>query len=217
VSVQTLPDGSLEIRESFRILRLLCLACALIALLLFILMFGGGYGESAKAGWAALGVAVLCLAGMVVNDRSFRFDATSRMVTWRQENLFRAKHGRIPFADVRDVVVVGERSRDHDNAVGGYATKYGAALVTAAGNIPLSSHHSRREQDFRELAERVREVLGMPMQSQEDEAARLVAAGRMIDAVALIRKRDGVDLATARAAAERLRPKNQTTSETQTR
>ncbi len=206
MTTRTLPDGSLIIEESFRFLRVLSLACAILAGLLFVLIWVGGYGESTKAGWAALGIAVLCLAGMVVNDRSFRFDATSRVVTWRQSNLFRTKHGQLPFSDIKDVVVVGESGRDDDNSVGGYTVRYRAALVTSTGNISLSSYHSRREQEFRKLADKIRDVLAASMASNnEDGAARLVAAGRMIDAVSLIRERDGLDLNAAQAAAQKLR------------
>ena len=108
----------------------------------------------------------------------------------------------MPFSDIRDVVVLAERSRDSDHRVGGYDIRYRAVLVTATGSLPLSSQHASTEGEYRDLAARVREVLALPEKASDsgDEVRRLVAAGRTIDAVSLLRERDGLDLTAARAA-----------------
>lgn len=203
--IQHGADGSLAIRENFRFLRFAAVVCACAAGAIFVLVFVGE-GEPAGAGWAALGVAALCLAGGVVDDRNFRFDAATRKLAWERSNLFRSRRGELPFAEIKDVVVVAQKSRDSDHRVGGYDTRYSAVLVTTAGTMPLSSHHAGSESEYRDLVAKVRKVLALPEKAPDgdDEVRRLIAAGRTIDAVSLVRERDGLDLSAAHAAVRRI-------------
>jgi hypothetical protein len=105
------------------------------------------------------------------------------------------------------VIVTSERSRDSENAVGGYRVSYSAALLTEAGPVPLTGSFGRDQREYQRLADAIFDVLAMPAKaaSAEDEIQRLVAAGRMIEAVTMFRAQSGLGLAEALNRADQLK------------
>lgn len=206
--IRRLPDESLVVQESWMLLRT---GCAMGGILLPLLVALSELGNDPLhpgriAGSLLGGLALLWLAG-VVYDRRLYFDATTKLLTWEQRNWFRSRGGELSFSDIKDVLVTSEWSRDSDHAVGGYNVKYGTILVTETGPIPLTGTFGYDKKDYQQLADTILAVLAMPHRTpeSEDEVSRAIAAGRMIEAVNLIRARKGLGLTEARNLADEIR------------
>lgn len=200
--MQKLNDGTLIIEEGWPVLRA---ACVIGGLLIPAAILWGEYQSgtfrATRMGGALLGAVLLLWVAAVISDLSFRFDAQRRALVWRRRNGFGTRGGEVPFSEIRDVLVTEERSRDDENTVGGYTVRYSALLVTSSGNLALTSTHSSNRADYDDIAATIRAlVLGpVPAVAQDDAATRLVAAGRIIDAVSVLRVQQGLGLAEAHA------------------
>ncbi len=208
MKITRLPNESLEIQERWAFLKT---GCAIGAVLLPVVIVLAELNEDSmrlgRLAGGALGTILLLWIAAVLKDRRFFFDAAEKLLTWDQRNWFGSQGGRIPFSDIKQVLVTSQRTRDSDHRVGGYDVNYGAILVTGAGTIPLTGTHSSSKQEYERLAEAVLAVLSRPDNTPktEDEVAGLIAAGRMIDAVALIRAEKGLGLLEARELAAEIK------------
>jgi len=218
MKITRLPNESLEIQERWTLLKT---GCAIGGILLPVLIVVAEINsDSMRAGRIAggtLGTILLLWVAAVVNDRHFLFDAAQKVLTWEQKNWFRSRGGHVPFSDIKQVLVKTQRTRDNDHTVGGYGVNYSAILVTGAGTIPLTSSHSSDKREYEKLAETILAVLSLPDKTPntEDEVAGLIAAGRMIDAVALIRAEKGLGLLEARELAAEIKRAQETSNKGQ--
>ena len=200
------PDRGLVIHESFRFLRAGSVVCAALAAVV------GGFlwiqspdilRETKGIGWGAVAVGLFCAVGLAVDDRRFVFDAPRRTVTWHRRNAFRSCGGEIHFAQIRDVVITTEHASDDGGSRG--AVRHGVALVTTSGTVPLTSTFGRDPREFQRVADAALDVLASQGNVARPGVEQLVAAGRIIDAVAWLRRERGLDLAAARAVIEELK------------
>ncbi len=141
---------------------------------------------------------VLCAFGAVLlfrRDR-FAFDATNRRLRWRKWSLATASSGEIAFDDIIDVAMESMNTSD------GRGT-YRVALRTADGSIPLTETYSGHVDDWHQLAERIRAIVGLTGERPAGgDTDALLAQGRKIDAVRQIRETEDLDLTPARARVE---------------
>jgi hypothetical protein len=202
---EKLPNGSLVIQERWTLLRA---TCASAAFLLPVVVFLAASVEG-SLGWqrlvgSALGSMLLLAIAAIVQDRRFVFDPSTRTMTWEQRNWFRSRGARLPFSDIKDVVVPFSRETDLES--NRRRNHYTAMLVTTTGQIPLTATSSMRKQEYVDLADAVLAILSRPHeQSAGAEIDRLIAAGRTIDAIALVRAQQGLGLAEARALVETIK------------
>lgn len=203
---EKLPNGSLVIRESWPFLRA---ACVTAACLLPAIVFLAAFAED-SLGWqklvgTALGSLLLCAIAAVVDERRFVFDPSIRTMTWEQRNWLRSRGGQLPFSEIKDVVVPFSRETDLESRR--RRNHYTAMLVTTAGQIPLTGTSSIRKQEYVDLADAVLAILSQPQGRSAGgaEIDRLVAAGRTVDAIALVRAQKGLGLAEARALVDKIR------------
>ena len=201
------PDDSLEIQERWTLLKTGCVIGGMLLPVLIILAeINGDSTHGGRIAGGVLGTIFLLWLAAFVRDRRFFFDAAQKMLVWEQRNWFGAQGGRLPFSEIRQVLVTSQRNRDNESSVGGYGVQYSAILVTDTGTIPLTGSHSSNKQEYEGLVATILSVLTLPHRTpkSEDEIGGLIAAGRMIDAVALIRARKGLDLSQARELAEEI-------------
>lgn len=141
---------------------------------------------------------VLCAFGAVLlfrRDR-FAFDATNRRLRWRKWSLAKASSGEIAFDDIIDVAMESMNTSD------GRGT-YRVALRTPDGSIPLTETYSGHVDDWRELAGRIRTIVGLAGERAADgDTDALLAQGRKIDAIRQLRETEGLDMTPARARVE---------------
>lgn len=202
---EKLPNGSLLIQERWALLRATCVSAAFLlpAAVLLAASAEGSLGWQKLAGSALGSMLLLGIAG-VVEDRRFVFDPSTRTMTWEQRNWLRSRGARLPFSDIKDVVVPFSRETNLDS--GRRRNHYTAMLVTTTGQIPLTATSSIRKQEYVDLADAVLAILSKPHEglAGETEIDRLIAAGRTIDAIALVRAQQGLGLAEATARVDEI-------------
>lgn len=205
--MQKLNDGSLVIEEGWPVLRAACvIGGILIPAAILWGEYQSGVFRATRLGGALLGAVLPLWVAAVISDLSFRFDARRRVLVWCRRNGFGARGGELPFSEIRDVLVAEERSRDDENTVGGYTVRYSALLVTSGGNLALTGTHSSSREDYDDIAAAIRALVHgtVPAVAQSDEVTRLVAAGRLIDAVSVLRAQQGLGLTEARMAVDEI-------------
>lgn len=203
---EKLPNGSLVIRESWTLLRATCVSAAVLlpAVVFLAASVEGSLGWQRVAGSALGSMLLLGIAG-IVEDRRFVFDPSIRTMTWERRNWLRSRGGRLPFSEIKDVVVPFSREADLES--NRRRSHYTAMLVTTAGQIPLTATSSIRRQEYVDLADAVLAILSGPHEGLAGgaEIDRLIAAGRTIDAIALVRAQKGLGLAQATALVEKIK------------
>ncbi len=131
------------------------------------------------------------------------FDKTRRTCRVRRLDVLRLTHRRLAFDDIVDVRIEIDRSHDPDGLA------YRLSLSTASAVIPLAATYERGFERYSGMREAVLDAVFKTAQrpSAEDPINDLVKAGRVIDAVAIIRMREGLNLTEARARVAELQRK----------
>jgi len=212
MKVRNLPDDCLELSESKPLVRW---ACAAFAVLLPALVLCGAWLEG-WPGWervlgAGVGAVATALVAAVLQDWRFLFDPRRRTLTWRRRNWFRDRRGVMPFADIQDVVVSSQLEADSESP-SVRCWQYSLTLATRAGPFQLTQTSSADKEEYEALAAEVRAVLGEPQReapkvddlSDEAQVAKLLSVGQKLAAIALLRERQGLGLAEAKARVEQI-------------
>lgn len=204
MTIDPLPDGSLLVKETWRVMRAACAVAAVLipATVLWVAWVEGAIGWR-QLGGAALGLILPGGIALVLADRRFRFDAATRTLSWETTSWTRRRHGQVPFGDIHSVVVSFTMESDDDS--GRRHPRFTATLMTRSGPLLLTGSSGSHKPDFDALADCVRAVVGLPVADADAAVQQLVSAGRMVEAVTLLRAQRGIDLATARALVEQMR------------
>jgi hypothetical protein len=151
-----------------------------------------------------LGAAATCLAVAVVflETARFEFASASRMITWRRRWALRERAGTIPFAAVQSVVV--ERPMGDDGTPSRRIT-----LRTNDGVVVPMTIGYRPDPDdaMLQMANRIRGFIGLHSdQASMQDVEALAAGGRTIDAIRVLREREGLSLTEAKQRVDELKP-----------
>ncbi len=193
--------GVIVIRERWTVMRLAFLAGAALVPGLLALCPAGACSAREWGGGLVL-AAVLGAIGFLVEDQEVRFDPGARRVAWLRRRVVGARTDHIPFADIRDVLVRPETTRDAGDRRA--HTTWWLELVTSTTTHRLTRQGAFHAEEFATVAALLRAVLGLPA-PQPDAIARLAAAGHVLEAVALARREQGLSLEDATAMVEQLR------------
>lgn len=130
------------------------------------------------------------------------FDKVGRICAIRRFDVLRVKRTQIAFADIVDVRVEIEPMPDNPASI-----SCRLSLVTASAVIPLTASYEPDQDRYNAMRDAVLEVVFKDRRkpAARDPVRMLVKEGRMIDAVAILRIRDGLDLTTASARVDELR------------
>lgn len=212
MKIRKLPNGSLELSESWPLARWACAALAVLlpALALLGVWLGGWSGLQQPFGIAVVTIAAALVAA-VLQDWHFRFDPHRRTLTWRRRNWFRDRRGVLPFADIEKVVVSSQLESDSESP-NVRRWHYSLILATRAGPFPITQSSSAGKEEYEALADRIRAMLGERQgeaseshdQSDEAQVAKLLSVGQKLAAIALLRERQGLGLAEAKARVEQI-------------
>jgi hypothetical protein len=142
------------------------------------------------------------LIALLVPTRCYRFDRAQRQLHWGKASLLTKRSGTISFDAIR--AAVAQPRMDDDNPRT-RRLSYRPVLLTMDGEMPLSNSSSLDADDYSDLLEAVREVVGLDRFDPVGELSDLVRAGRITDAVALLRRRTGTSLVDARREVEKMR------------
>jgi hypothetical protein len=130
------------------------------------------------------------------------FDKSARICSVRRFDVLRVMRMRVAFEDIADVRV--EIAPMPDDAA---VLSCRLSLVTASAIVPLTASYQPDQVRFNAMRDTVLEAVfgDRPRPAALDPVRMLVQEGRIIDAVAILREREGLDLTTASARVDELR------------
>jgi hypothetical protein len=148
------------------------------------------------------GVGFLVFGFAFLRATDVTFDKIERICAIRRFDVVRLARTRLAFEDIVDVRVETEPMPDDARV-----PSCRLSLATASAMVPLTASYQPDQERFNIMRDTVLDaVLGdRPRPAAVDPVRALVKQGRIIDAVAILRKRDGLDLTTAKARVDELR------------
>lgn len=160
----------------------------------------GTRGTDRLVGLLASAATCFLIAIVFLERAWFEFSAATRLVTWRRRWALQARSGSMPFDSIQSVLVerpIGDQGTPSRRVT--LRTRTGEEIPLTVGYRPDGDDAAVR------IAGRIRRVLG-------DDAAMtpvqhvkaLLAAGRTIDAIRLVREAEGLTLAEAKQRVEDL-------------
>jgi hypothetical protein len=130
------------------------------------------------------------------------FDKIDRICAIRRFDVLRVTRTRLAFADITDIRVEIAPMPDD-----GATISCRLSLVTASAVVPLTASYAPDQPRYNAMRDTVLEAVfeDRPRPAALDPVRMLVKEGRIIDAVTILRVRDGLDLTTASARVDELR------------
>ena len=159
----------------------------------------------------------LFCAMMFDRRMTFTFDAMQRVVRWRGKKFFKVESGTIPFDDITDI---GTEATPGSES----GTCFRLTIITREGSVPMAYSYSSRTDAYASLRQQILDFIHpgsyMPSPSPgilssgipadlEPSIRSLLAQGRKIDAVELLRSTQHIGLTDAMS---RINALGQTTS-----
>jgi hypothetical protein len=156
-----------------------------------------------------LGASIFLLFAVIADRRmTFTFDAMQRVVRWRGEKHFKVESGTIQFDDITDI---GTEAWDSDGG-----TCFRLSILTKDGSTPMAYSYGGRTDAYAPLRQPILEFIkpgsyvpsppgilssGIPAEL-ESSIRSLLAQGRKIDAVELLRSTQHIGLTDAMSRIE---------------
>jgi hypothetical protein len=167
-------------------------------------VFIGPRGTDRLAG--LLGAAGTCLlVAIVFLERAwFQFAPATRIVMWRRRWALRQQSGSIPFGSVQSVLV--ERPIGDD----GTPSRRIVMKTSTGEDIPMTvGYRPDADGALLHIASRIRALLGHGTGAMHlDNVRALIAAGKIIDAIRILREEEGLSLLDAKRRIEELTQSN---------
>ncbi|MFZ2300941.1 MAG: hypothetical protein WAW10_03605 [Gallionella sp.] len=172
-----------------------------LALLLYLayLLIRGHSGDERIIGLAGASATCALIFLTSYEKSDFFFDLPSRVLTWSRQRGFFRRNGTVSFAVIERVVLQSCIGNDK------YYPSHRVVLITQNGELPLTVAYEH--DDMNEvIAKRIRSFLSMPPDSLlEDSVESLVESGRNVDAIRLLREKEGISLEEAHDTVARLK------------
>ena len=130
------------------------------------------------------------------------FDKGQRICSLRRLDMWRIKRLSLPFSDIRDIKVEVEPMAGDSQTI---SCRF--SLVTQADVIPLTAAYEPNLERYNKMREVILGMLFSPSRrpAAADPVLDLVTRGQIVAAVALLRKRDGLDLTAAKMRVDEMR------------
>jgi hypothetical protein len=151
---------------------------------------------------ALLAAAVAVFFGLAfLRASDVTFDRSARRARIRRFDVLRFTRRELAFDEITEVRIEIDRTHDPD------AFSYRLSLSTASAAIPLSAAFEPGFDRHATMRDEIQKAVNgdRPWPAQEDPVRALVKQGRIIDAVALLRTRDGLSLSEAHTRVAELR------------
>jgi len=155
-----------------------------------------GVGAAVKHGPAATfwSVPVMVIFGLVfLQATDVTFDAATETCRIRRLGGFRRSVKQVNFADIEDIRI-DSRVFNTDGAV------MCRLSLVAGGNVtPLSAAYEQRPQRYEAMRSSLVQMVfaGRPQPPESDPVRDLIAAGRRMDAIGVLRRRENISLTEA--------------------
>jgi hypothetical protein len=194
------PDGTLVLTHDSSLLAkgLLVVTAVLLATAAYDRQVGN---DSERLLGLLGGAATTLLAGLLLLERSrVRIDPRTRRITWDRRWGLSRRSRVMPFATVTSVEV--ERPLGDE----GVPSRRIVFRLADGSEVPATAgYHADPDGEVVRTAERIRGLLGQNAPSATDAVRALVDAGRVVDAVKLLRESEGVSLTEAKRRLDEIR------------
>jgi hypothetical protein len=156
--------------------------------------------------WSQLVLAALAVAlGLpFLRATDVTFDKIRRTCTLRRFDIIRAMRKQLAFRDIRDIRVDVCPGNDSDDSDG---ISCRLSLVTASGVVPMTVCYEPDLSRHNAMRDMLLDTLfgDSPRPAPVDPILDLVAEGHIVDAIKVLRQRDGLSLTAARARIDEIR------------
>jgi hypothetical protein len=201
VNVEEAADGTVIVSyDGLWLTKVMLTFAALFFIVAGYDVFFSARGTSRLLGLLASAVTCSLVAVVFLETASFRFARAMRTVTWRRRWGLRERSGSIPFASIQAVLV--ERPIGEDGTPSRRIT-----LKTSDGAIIPITVGSRPDSDgsIIQIADRIRALLGHDVaQTQHSQIEALVAAGKVVEAIKVLREEERLTLVEAKQRVDAL-------------
>ena len=204
MNLEEAADGTLVITYDGRgLTKLMLVATALFVGVAGYDVFVGARGTDRLIG--LLASAATCFATSIVflETARFEFSHPTHIVTWRRRWALRERSGSIPFSEIQSVQVerpIGDTGTPSRRVT--LKTKDGSVVPLTVGYRPDA------DDAIVKIADRIRALLGHDAEATaQQDLEGLIAAGKTIDAIRILRERDGLSLTDAKQRVDDLRRK----------
>jgi hypothetical protein len=204
MNIEDTPDGSLRVTYDGRgLTKVMLAATALFAGVAGYDVFVGARGTDRLIGLLASAATCLAIAILFLETADFEFSRPTHLVLWRRRWALRERSGSIPFSEIQSVTVerpLGDTGTPSRRVV--LKTRDGAVVPLTVGYRPDS------DDAILKTAERIRALLGHDAAvTARQDVDDLIAAGKTIEAIRVLREREGLSLGDAKQRVEELRQK----------
>lgn len=166
-------------------------------------VFIGTRGTDRLVGLLGASATCLLIAVVFLETAHFEFSRPTHIVTWRRRWALRERSGSIPFSEIQSVQVerpIGDTGTPSRRVT--LKTKDGSVVPLTVGYRPDA------DDAIVKIADRIRALLGHDAEATaQQDLDDLIAAGKTIDAIRILRERDGLSLTDAKQRVDELRRK----------
>jgi len=166
-------------------------------------VFIGTRGTDRLIGLFGASATCLIIAVVFLETAWFEFSTPTHLVTWRRRWGLRQRSGTMPFGAIQSVMV--ERPIGDD---GTPSRRINLRMMDGA-TVPLTvGYRPDSDGEILRAADQIRVVLGHKAEeTRSDDVASLIAAGKTIDAIKILREAEGLSLTDAKQRVDELRRK----------
>ncbi|HVU45596.1 MAG TPA: hypothetical protein VHD85_05705 [Terracidiphilus sp.] len=150
---------------------------------------------------------MLLCSGICLRKTTFIFDRVRGIAFWRRRRMFKVDSGEIPFSDISDI---GFDTMQDQRGV----TTYRLMVITAMSRVPMADMYGGGRKYYESVRDSIVEFLagsGTPVHASpgggwDDEASlrAMILEGRKLDAIALLRAKENLDLLHAKERIEEI-------------
>jgi hypothetical protein len=201
VNVEEAADGTVIVSyDGLWLTKVMLAFAALFLITAGYDVFFSARGTGRLLGLLASAVTCLLVAIVFLETASFRFGRAMKTITWRRRWGLRERSGSIPFASIQAVVVerpTGDEGTPSRRIT--LKTSDGAIIPITAGYRPDA------DGSIVQIAGRIRALLGHdPAQTHHSPIEALVAAGKVVEAIKVLREEERLTLVEAKQRVDAL-------------
>lgn len=201
MNVDQRDDGTIVVTyDSVGLTRLMLAASGVLLIVAGYDVFIGARGTERLVGLFGAAATCVVIAIVFLECAWFRFAPDTRSVTWRRRWALRQRSGSIPFGSIQSVLV--ERPMGDE----GTPSRRITLRTTDGQEIPITvGYRSDADGTVLQIASRIRVLLGHDADATHLHNVRaLIAAGKAIDAIRILREEEGLSLLDAKRRVEEI-------------
>ena len=201
MKVEEPVDGTLIVTyDSSGLTKLMLTVMALILGVAAYDLLVGTRGTDRLVGLLASAGTCLSIGIVFLETTWFEFAGATRLITWRRRWALRERSGTLPFAAVQSVLIETPMGDDGTPSRRiSLRTKDGVGIPITVGYRPDP------DRTVLQIATRIRTLLGHDSEETgTTDAKALVGAGRIIDAIRVLRQEEGLSLVEAKKRVDEL-------------